>query len=91
MTNPRQDERERVARAFMDRHRLLGFEGCLKAIPDSVRALAELLKATEAAVLEEAAKVCESWIIRHDQGASGISILAIVANQLRDQAKERRS
>jgi hypothetical protein len=63
----------------MDRHRLLGFEGCLKAIPDSVRALAELLKATEAAVLEEAA----NEVVFHAY-AKDFAIWA------RNQAKERK-
>jgi hypothetical protein len=86
MTDPRQDERERVARAFMDRHRLLGFEGCLKAIPDSVRALAELLKATEAAVLEEAANMV---IQEHRMGdRDGWIDLGV---KMRDMAEERRS
>lgn len=86
MTDPRQDERERVAREFVET--LLAQDVCLSDAECTIvqRMALILLKSTEADMLEEAANEINDVSWWHMTVP-----LEAFQNWLRTQAKERRS
>jgi len=93
MTNPRQAERERVAQKCIRDTEEVWNRVC--HIDDEthaalVRNITNLLKATEAAVLEEAAQHVLNGSFLHDQAPTAMFAKEVAA-MLRRKAKERQS
>jgi hypothetical protein len=92
MTDPRQDERERVAREIADRLNRMEaseYDGYDEFLDAQQAVVLLFLKATEAATLEEAAEI----VISHtcDNEFCECSAVANAAENIKNLAKERRS